>query len=154
MRFERFVALVLIALCVAGASPVWQADVGASFQDISGTVLQADGTHPAANMRLRLKNVDTATIVAETVSDANGTFSFAVPGAGLYVIEAVDEHGVRGISEPFPFTGSPLTTSVILSRDRTKEALYIGSVALLAAGGAAGIASVTGGSSRVESPER
>ena len=81
---------------------------------ISGSVLRADGTR-VANVRLRLRNVDKGTILAQTVSDQNGAFSLPVTDPGLYVVEAVGEDGsVLAVSSALQSTTTPLTTNVIL----------------------------------------
>ena len=55
-------------------------------------MLRKDGT-TAADVRLRLRNVDKGTVVGQTVSDKNGAFSFPVTDPGLYVVEAIDGAG-------------------------------------------------------------
>src|SRR5262247_2749495 len=57
-----------------------------------GITKLSDGT-TVAEVRVRLRNVNTNMIVAETQSDKMGGFTFAVPEPGLYVAEAVNKDG-------------------------------------------------------------
>ena len=128
MRFRRLVALVVSVACAAGVQPGLNAGApaagaqqpsvtAASGLTISGSVLREDRT-TVANVRLRLRNVDKGAIVAQTVSDQNGAFSFPVTDPGLYVVEAVDGGGsVLAVSSSLQSTTTPLTTNVILPAD-------------------------------------
>ena len=161
---SRVVVVVVSAVCLvhvasplragpvaaAGGRPGIQSPAAsASAVGISGTVLRDDGRTPVANMRLRLRNLDTSAIVGQTVSDGNGVFSFPVSEPGLYVVEAVDDDsGVRAVSQPVKLGTSPITTNVILPARR------MGAWSALAAAAGAGLAVLVTGGTTAVSPEQ
>jgi hypothetical protein len=171
MRLTRLVALVATVGCIASVSlssrtealatsrgqdaGVQQPILRTSSLGISGTVVRVDRTTPVAGVRLRLRNLDTGTIVGQTVSAGNGTFSFAAPEPGLYLVEALeDDGGVRAVSEPVALTNSPAITTVVLPAVKEGIAFSTAAALLLAAGSIAGIAIVVPGTPDVVSPER
>jgi len=156
VRFRNFLALVLGAACIVGAAPRGRAALAAASRgqdagvqqpiangsplDLSGIVLRDDGTTPIANVRLRLREIDTGTIVGLTTSDATGAFAFGVPQSGLYVVEALDETGVQGVSEQITFDRSPVRTRVVLRRRRGAAAFFGGTAfQVISTAGGAGI---------------
>ena len=175
MRLRRLVALVVSVACAAAGEPGLRAGVSVaagvqagsqravtatSALNISGTVLRKDGT-TAADVRLRLRNVDKGTVVGQTVSDKNGAFSFPVTDPGFYVVEAIDGGGsVLAVSSAIHSTATPLTVNVILPATRT-AADFFSSTAFLILAAAAGAGVVVrvinpgnGGNVTPVSPER
>src|SRR4051812_37875642 len=131
MKLRRLVALVLtlaflaqvqptLHASAAAASPAPQAPVappstivGTAGLVISGTILR-DG-HPAAKVRLQVRNLDKNTIAGRMVSDSKGEFSFTVTEPGLYIVEAVKEdQSVIATGTPLTLTATQVTTQVIL----------------------------------------
>jgi hypothetical protein len=127
---------------------------------ISGTVRRQDGT-TAADVRLRLRNVDKGTVVGQTMSDKTGAFSFPVTDPGFYVVEAVDGGGsVLAVSSAIQPTATPLTVNLILPATRN-AAGFFSSTAFLILAAAAGAGVViravntgTGGTVTPVSPEQ
>ena len=156
MQLKRLMALVMsIALALASSSfrpslPRWQPAapsqqaIQATGLTISGTVVQSDRKTPVADACLRLRKVDTNAIVARTVSDRNGAFSFSVSEPGMYLVEAVDcdDDGVLAVSDALTLAQLPLTTLVVLPA--TAVAAFLSSTAflVLAAASAAGITAI------------
>jgi hypothetical protein len=162
MTFKQSVAVVTAIASVvllapvsasAPSSTVQQAVVGASNLTISGTVERNGST--VANVRLRVRNVNTGTVVGQTTSDQTGAFSFTVPTAGLYVVEAINDDGkVIGASSAMNISTTPLTTTVILSSTKA-AAVFSSAPLILAVAGAAGIATIVIINDHpVSSPER
>ena len=129
--------------------------------NISGRVIRTDRT-PVAAACLRLRNVNTNAIVARTVSDGSGGFSFSVSEPGTYLVEAVDcgNGGVEAVSDALNVAPSPLPlNTVVVLPAEVKEAFYSSTAFLvLAAASAAGItvyAIKSGASTQaVSSPEQ
>jgi hypothetical protein len=119
---------------------------------ISGTVFSSDGTTPAGDVRLRLRNLDTGTIVGNTVSDSRGRFSFAVSEPGHYVVEAGGgTGGVVAVSDPVTLAGgTTASTKVILPADKQPPMAAI----LLAIAGGLGLVGWIVGRDGTTSPER
>jgi hypothetical protein len=130
---------------------------------ISGCVVRDGETVP--NIRLRVRNIDTDKIIGETVSDSNGAFSFIVPEAGRYIVEAIDGNGgVMAVGPPLTVlnvTNVPDVFNLVLPS--AKAAAFIPLVSnlpavIVLAAGAAGITLLTvggsGGTPTVSSPER
>ena len=121
-------ALILIAALVS----VFPVASVAAEQDgrISGT---ATGANQAAqsNTTVRLRNVNTGALVAQTTTNAMGEYEFTALDNGDYVVEIVDASGnIIGTSP----------TITISDDDDTAAGVAIG-----AAGGAAAAAAVGGG---------
>jgi hypothetical protein len=66
-------------------SAPWRPANGASTR-IIGTVIDIKQV-PIANVKVRLRNITTGEIMAETESDANGEYAFPELDPGLYVVE-------------------------------------------------------------------
>ena len=83
-------------------------------------MVQSDRKTPVADACLRLRKMDTNAIVARTVSDRNGAFSFSVSEPGMYLVEAVDcgDDGVLAVSDALTLAQLPLTTLVVLPTTR------------------------------------
>jgi len=165
LRFTRLGPLVLCVAGVASVSPPWHAvSLAASRSQnpgvqqpippavplvISGTVLRADRTTAAANVRLQLRTLDKGTVVGATTSDANGAFSFPVPEPGRYLVEAINGRGVLAVSAPVTMTNTPLVANVILPEDRGPAAFLTSAVVLVVAAAAGagilGLAAAAGG---------
>jgi Carboxypeptidase regulatory-like domain len=164
VKLMRLMALVLsIALTSASypfVSVAAQAPIQVTGLNISGTVIRRDRT-TVADACLRLRNVDTNAIVARTVSDRSGAFSFSVSEPGTYLVEAVDcgNGGVQAVSDALDLTRSPLGLKTVVVLPAEKEAI-LSSTALivLAAASAAGITAfaIQSGASTpaVSSPEQ
>ena len=133
MKLKRLMALVMsIALAVASypfvsvaaqvANPVVpsQQAIQATGLTISGTVVKSDRKTPVADACLRLRKIDTNAIVARTVSDRSGAFSFSVSEPGMYLVEVVDcdDGGVLAVSEALTLAQLPLTTLVVVPTRR------------------------------------
>jgi len=119
---------------------------------ISGVVLEHDEKTTVPNMRLQLRNIDTGAVVAQTVSGPDGSYSFDVGQPGIYVVEAVDAHGVRAITKPTP-TGAATVVNVILPSTRVAAIAAIGAYGAVAAAVTAGALAFGGGRGAI-SPER
>ena len=154
MEFRRVVALALVVACVGGARPGLRAPALAAASSrlvpgapelpappaltISGTVFESDARTSVPDVRLRLRNLDNGTIVANTDSDRQGGFSFAVSGHGRYLVEAAGKTGgVVAVSDPVTLVGSAASTQVVLPPARsistaTALILIASSVGLLA----------------------
>ena len=165
VAFSRVVAVVVSVACLVTIAVPMRAETAAASRGqeagiqqpiagvpslaISGVVLRADRKTPAANVRLRLRNLDTGAIVGRTVSDASGAFSFAIPATGLYVVEAIDDDGaVLAVSDPAALSASPVTTNVVLPVQRSAW------LPVLAAAAGAGIAAWSIGGRTAVSPEQ
>jgi len=175
MELKRLSALVLsvavaigphqsvrLAAQVAGPTvPSQQVDQGGPLR-VSGTVLQGDHKTPIANACVRLRKMDTNTIIARTVSDRTGAFSFAVADPGMYVVEVVkcDDDGVRAVSDLLAVAASPLNIAVVVPTTLAATLFSSTAFLVLSAAAAAGITAVVinrgqgGDSSGVLSPER
>jgi len=175
MKFRRLMALGLsVALASASqqsfglaaqvavpVAPSQQADQPGPLR-ISGTVSKSDGKTPIANDCLRLRKIDTNTIIARAVSDPKGTFSLAVPGPGMYVVEVVKcaDDGVLAVSDALAVTSSPLTISIVVPTTLAAAVFSSTAFLVLSAAAAAGITVAVinrgqgGDSGGVLSPER
>jgi hypothetical protein len=129
MKFRRVVALLTSLACVAAVEPgvlataasvsvsnAQQVPVTATAgQGISGTVFRSDGKTPVPNQPVQLRNLDKNIVVAKSVTDKNGAFSFSVTEPGLYIVEAINKDGgVVAIGNPVTLLTLPIITSVIL----------------------------------------
>ena len=98
MQLKRLMALMMSIALALASSPFVRvaAQVARSFSaqatglTISGTVVKSDRKTPIADACLRLRNIDTNAIVARTVSDRSGAYSFSVSEPGMYLVEVVD----------------------------------------------------------------
>jgi hypothetical protein len=147
---RRFVSLFVVFACSIPVS------IGAGSQNpagltISGVVLENDAKTAVPNMRLQLRNIDTGTIVGQTVSGPDGAYSFDVAQPGVYAVEAVDDRGVRAISKPTPASTSRAVVNVILPSTRS-AIVPIAVYSILAAAAAAGALALAGAGA--VSPER
>lgn len=114
--------------------------------DISGKVLRVDQSSGVAGVTLQLRNLDTGEIAGRTVSDQNGAYSFEIPKPGRYLVEAVDDHGVRAASNLLTFSGSRLTADVIWPAAENAAGFWTGSALLvLSVAAAAGIGAIIAG---------
>jgi hypothetical protein len=77
------------AAVAAGQARTTPAPRAASVQ---GSAWNADNT-PIPEARLRLRNVNSGKIVAATVADTGGRFTFAPVEPGTYLVELVSESG-------------------------------------------------------------
>jgi Carboxypeptidase regulatory-like domain len=163
VKLRRLMALVMSIALTSTSYPFVSVAAQAPNQvtglNISGTVIRSDRT-TVANACLRLRNVDTNVIVARTVSDGSGAFSFSASEPGTYLVEAVDcgNGGVLAVSDALNLAALPLKTVVVLP-DEVKEAFYSSTAFLvLAAASAAGITvfAIKSGASTpaVSSPEQ
>jgi len=168
MTFKRSVALVTAIGSLtlfapplrAVAAPAQQAVVTAQGLTINGTVVKGGSTVP--NIRLRVRNVDTGAIAGQITSDQNGAFTFTVPAAGLYMVEAINDDGkVIGAGEALNVntaSTTPFITTVVLSTTRNAAIFSSTALILLAAAGGAAITTIItdeGGSTPPPvSPER
>jgi hypothetical protein len=155
MTFKRSVALItaigsltlLAPPLRAVAAPAQQAVVAASDLTIHGTVVRGGNTVP--NIRLRVRNVDTGAIVGQITSDQNGAFTFTVPTAGLYVVEAINDDGkVIGAGEALNVvtaSPTPFITTVVLSTGQPAAIFTSTALILLAAAGGAAITTIITG---------
>jgi hypothetical protein len=169
MKANRFVALAVSIAGVASIpapvrverpaasrsqAPVAAQQVTPASPRIAGTVLHSDRT-PAAHVRLRLRNLDAGTIVGQTVSDANGGYSFAISDPGFYVVEAIDDDGsVLAVSNPASPGGAPPGTTVLLPARDAPAGFFASTGAVLAAAAGAGIAAWAIGARTAASPEQ
>ena len=154
MKLKRLLALVM-SLAVGFASYPFvrlaaqaptpgvrsQQAINAKGLAVSGTVTKSDRNTPVANTCLRLRKLDTNAIVASTVSEPNGAFSFSVSEPGMYVVEAVDckKAGVLAVSDALTLTQSSITTLVVIPTAATAALLSSTALLVIAAASAAGI---------------
>jgi hypothetical protein len=113
--------------------------------------LEHDAKTIVPNMRLQLRNIDTGLVVAQTVSGPDGSYSFDVGQPGVYVVEAVDDRGVRAITKPTPAGVSAAVVNVILP-STTAAIAPLAVASIIAAAAAAGAVALAGGNA--VSPER
>lgn len=100
---------------------------------ISGVALDADGK-PLGDHTVRLRNVDTGEVIAETKSDPEtGEYSFTNLPEGKYVVEVVDPAGaVVGTTSTIALAAGAVVTGV------TVAVTAAGAVAAAAAAGGLG----------------
>jgi hypothetical protein len=125
--------------------------------DVSGKVLRAGDSGGVAGVTLQLRNLDTGEIDGRTVSDENGAYSFEIPKPGRYLVEAVDDGGVRAVTNPLTFGGSGLSANVILPAAEKAAGFWAGStIVVLSVASAAGIGAIIAGRTPTTpiSPER
>ena len=154
MRFKPFVSLMMsLAVTTASFTPAHVAaqgvvrgpisQQGSTSTTISGSVQLSDRTAPSTDVNLRLRKLDTNTIVSRTVSSTDGTFSFPVTEPGMYVVEAVDASGqtVLAVSGALNVTTAPVTTTLMIPAAAAAGSFFTSTAFLVvAAAGAAGIA--------------
>ena len=155
---------VAAAAQAAGPAGSSQQATQATGSSISGVVVRTDRKTPVANTCLRLRNVDTNAILARTVSDRSGAFSFAAAGPGMYMVEAIDcgDSGVLAVSDALNLAGPPRATVVVLpsTATRSTSSALLSSTALLvlsaASAAAITVLAVRAGASTqaVSSPEQ
>ena len=89
---RSFAAALIVALVVLGlpVAPVAAAPQAAGT--ISGFAKEAGG-QPAANVTVRLRNLDNGQIVGTLRTEPTGAFSFTNVPAGNYIVEIVDGAG-------------------------------------------------------------
>jgi hypothetical protein len=107
------------------AQPPMQQDVNVVSQlGLSGQVLRKD--HPVADVRLRLRNLDTGAILDHTTSDKNGHYSFPIPAPGRYVVEAIrDDGAVIAVGDATILTTAAVLGNVILPASNALLAFVI-----------------------------
>ena len=142
--------LLAVTLTMAGVP----AHVGAApeVSSVRGTAYTAE-LKPVARMRVQIRNLRSAAVVASSVSGPMGDYSFANLQPGDYLIELVNgESRVVGMSAPFRLdSGASVMVSVVLVADGTVASgnnagvslFGMGPTATLAVLGAAGAVGVT-----------
>jgi hypothetical protein len=123
-------------------------EIGVAYQTpaalkVSGVVLQHDEKTVIPNMRLQLRNLDTGDIVGRTVSGSDGAYSFDVNQQGTYVVEAIDDHGVRGISSPTS-AGTRTIVKVILPSTQAVLVTTAAAYGVVAVAATAGVLALAG----------
>lgn len=155
MKLQRFVA---VGLCVASSLgsqlPVFVGEAGAQVPTaqpppaLSG-VLVGDKGEVRASQRVRLRNVDTGAVTGESVSDANGAYSFTLQQPGRYVVEVLDAAGsVLAVSSVVTSTTFPLIAGIVIPTAVVPAGGFFTSTAflILAAAASAGtVVAVAGG---------
>ena len=146
MQLKRLMALMMsIALALASYPFVRVAAQVPTGLTISGTVVKSDRKTPVADACLRLRKMDTNAIVARTVSDKTGAFSFSVSEPGTYLVEVVDcgDGSVLAVSDALTLTQLPLTALVVVPTTAVATG-FLSSTAFLviAAASAAGITAI------------
>ena len=155
MQLKRLMALMMsIALALASYPSVRVAaqvptrrSLSAAIQarvDISGTVVRSDRKTPVADACLRLRKMDTNAIVARTVSDRTGAFSFSVSEPGMYVVEVVDcgNGGVLAVSDALTLAQLPTHNARGAPHHRSRGFLSSTAFLVIAAASAAGITAI------------
>jgi hypothetical protein len=126
----RRVGLMIIVVAL-GAAVV--ADAGQGTGKISGVARDAQN-QVLPGVKVQLRNVDTAQLVATTNASATGAFEFTGLNPGNYIVEIVDDSGkIIGLS--------PLTA---LAAGGAITGLMVSAAAAAAAGGGAFFASTAG----------
>ena len=126
----RRVGLMIIVVAL-GAAVV--ADAGQGTGKISGVARDAQN-QVLPGVKVQLRNVDTAQLVATTNASASGAFEFTGLNPGNYIVEIVDDSGkIIGLS--------PLTA---LAAGGAITGLMVSAAAAAAAGGGAFFASTAG----------
>ena len=112
--------------------------VTVSGMSVVGSAWKADNT-PIPHARLRLRNIVTGRIEAETEADDSGRFIFETIDAGSYLVELVNDSGkVLALSHPFTIgSGETIATFVRLGTKVPWFEGFFGSAALAVAAGAA-----------------
>jgi hypothetical protein len=168
------VLVVLIAVVVGGAlAPLTAGQrvpplVGATVQRsaanaarasaavIAGQVLNSNRTS-LAFARVRLRNLDSGTIVGKTSADHRGEFEFLVPTGGNYVAELLNEtdHVLAAGEAVTVEVGQTVGTLIVLpARGPSFAGLFGNSAAaIVSAAASAGIAAV-GATGQPLSPEK
>jgi hypothetical protein len=100
---------------------------------------------PHAHINLRLRSLETGLLLGNTISNAEGRFSFTVPVSGSFVIESVTNNGtILGTSSVVSLKPSAMTSEVTV---RSNVSIMNAGSALRAAQGqaAAGAGAGAGG---------
>lgn len=141
---RTFTLLVIITLASFGLPIPAQAAAAQAQQtlgQISGTA-QSQGGQAAANVTIRVRNIDTNQIGGTTQSAADGSYSVGGLNAGNYVVEVVDTAGnVIGTTAPISLAAGQVITGVALT---TTAAAAAAAAAAATAGGLASIFTTTG----------
>jgi hypothetical protein len=153
-RVHKFLSVgLVVVLSVAGRPSAALAEAQSASQaaTLIGSARRTD-LGPLANATVQIRSLSTAEVVASTVSDGSGEFSFSSLQPGDYLIELVDASGrIVGTTTPFSLAaGASVSVSVVASAAGAAAAtaggfslLGLGPVASIAALGAAGAAAIT-----------
>lgn len=133
MRVLMVLMLIVGMLSPVVAPVVRAASVAQQTGTIAGVALDADGK-PLGGYTVRLRNVDTGEVIAETKTDAEtGGYSFTDLPPGKYAAEVVDPSGdVVGTTSTIALAAGAVVTGV------TVAATAAGAVAAAAAAGGLG----------------
>ena len=159
MKYEnpltrRLARLSVLAACLAAvaiaapAASAWQPETPravftarlARSTAIQGTAWNADHT-PIPEARLRLRNAASGRIVAESVANGTGQFTFTNIEEGAYIVELVSESGkVLAVGDAFTIAaGETVATFVRLSAHVPWFAGFFENAAAAATAAAAGL---------------
>jgi carboxypeptidase family protein len=119
---HRVLALALV-MSMAGTPPVFAAGAQApANSSMSGSVRNSSG-RSIASATVRLRDLETGQLAAETTSDAAGRFAFQGLAAGSFTAEIVNAAGeIIGSSAPISVTaGSAITGVVVTTTDSSKK---------------------------------
>jgi hypothetical protein len=138
-QVRRLVAGVAALVLLAGPSTAWTV-TSKAYTTISGIAWDANN-NPIAGARVRLRNVATTRIVAATLANEAGRFTFDNIEAGSYVVELMDEKGkVLGVGPLFnALPGDTIATFVRLASHAPGIGGLFGNTAAAIVSSAAGL---------------
>src|SRR3989442_6582389 len=133
--FQRRAVIVLLAslACLGVSASVASAEKESDAAAISGIARAAD-QRPLIDYLVRLRNLDTAHLVATTRTKAGGEYAFRAVNAGRYAVEVVDAR------DRIVGTVGPLVISATGARSHVTSVAHVGGAA---AAGIAGLCTKT-----------
>lgn len=88
---KRLTALAIV-LVLAGSVPAVALAAPQGPGQLTGSVRDA-GDRPAANVLVRLRNLDTGVVAGTTTTNSGGAYAFTGVAPGNYVVEVLDASG-------------------------------------------------------------
>jgi hypothetical protein len=147
-----FVRMALVVTLTAAGIPSGLVAAQSRVSTVKGLAYTSD-LKPLPSMKVQVRNLQTATVVATTVTGPAGEYSFENLQPANYMIELVSADGrIVGMSSPFNLDpGVMVTVSVVSvgqgavasSKGAGLSLFGMGPTATLAVLGAAGVAGVT-----------
>ena len=149
---RTFLRMSLVVTLIAAGLPVPAAAGQSPASSLKGYAYTTD-LKPLPNVRVQLRDLQTASMVQSTTSGVNGEYAFNILEPGVYIVELVNSEGrILGMSAPFRMDpGVTHTMSVVMvgqgaaaTGGNSGLSLFgMGPTATLAVLGAAGAAGVT-----------
>lgn len=109
---RKFVSIGLMMMLAVGAGS--EAFAAGQYSGTVAGVARGSDMQPLANVMVQLRNTETGEVVATTVTNEAGTFSFTNLRPGYYIAETVDPSGkVKGVGAPVTvLPGETASTSI------------------------------------------